>query len=82
MTSTTAAELLARSHRLGSDPRNTNFAGGNTSGKGRVLDPVNIEAQLSGGLIFGLGHAMNCELTYSGGVPAAVYGRWARRSTS
>jgi isoquinoline 1-oxidoreductase beta subunit len=36
---------------------------------GRVLDPVNIEAQLSGGLIFGLGHAMNCELTYSGGVP-------------
>ncbi len=40
MTSTTAAELLARSHRLGSDPRNTNFAGGNTSGKGRVPDPV------------------------------------------
>jgi rhamnulose-1-phosphate aldolase/alcohol dehydrogenase len=40
MTSTTAAELIARSHRLGSDPRNTNFAGGNTSGKGRVLDPV------------------------------------------
>ena len=40
MTSTTAAELLARSHLLGSDPRNTNFAGGNTSGKGRVLDPV------------------------------------------
>ncbi|NNE52095.1 MAG: xanthine dehydrogenase family protein molybdopterin-binding subunit, partial [Sulfitobacter sp.] len=36
---------------------------------GRVLDPVNIEAQLTGGLIFGLGHAMNCELTYSGGVP-------------
>ncbi|NKB91700.1 MAG: bifunctional aldolase/short-chain dehydrogenase [Candidatus Nanopelagicales bacterium] len=42
MTSTTAAELLARSHRLGSDPRNTNFAGGNTSGKGRVLDPVDL----------------------------------------
>ena len=40
MTSTTAAEVIARSHRLGSDPRNTNFAGGNTSGKGRVLDPV------------------------------------------
>ena len=40
MTSTTTAELIARSHRLGSDPRNTNFAGGNTSGKGRVLDPV------------------------------------------
>lgn len=36
---------------------------------GRVLDPVNLEAQLSGGLIFGLGHAMNCELTYAGGVP-------------
>lgn len=31
---------------------------------GTVLDPVNAEAQLYGGLIFGLGHAMNCELTY------------------
>ena len=27
-------ELLERSHRLGSDPRNTNYAGGNTSCKG------------------------------------------------
>ncbi|MDF1729382.1 MAG: molybdopterin-dependent oxidoreductase, partial [Sulfitobacter sp.] len=34
---------------------------------GRVLDPVNVESQLSGGMIFGLGHAMNCELTYSDG---------------
>jgi isoquinoline 1-oxidoreductase beta subunit len=31
---------------------------------GRVVDPVNFEAQLSGGVIWGLGHAMNCELTY------------------
>ncbi|MCF3973519.1 xanthine dehydrogenase family protein molybdopterin-binding subunit [Paracoccus salsus] len=31
---------------------------------GTVLDPVNAEAQLSGGMLFGLGHAMNCELTY------------------
>lgn len=31
---------------------------------GRVLDPVNLEAQVTGGVIFGLGHAMNCELTY------------------
>lgn len=36
---------------------------------GRVLDPVNFEAQLTGGVIWGLGHAMNCELTYEGGVP-------------
>ncbi|MER7661765.1 bifunctional aldolase/short-chain dehydrogenase [Streptomyces sp. NPDC096193] len=35
-----AAELLARSHRLGADPRNTNFAGGNTSAKGTATDPV------------------------------------------
>lgn len=35
---------------------------------GRVLDPVNFEAQMSGGVIWGLGHAMNCELTYQGGV--------------
>ncbi|MFN2538974.1 MAG: bifunctional aldolase/short-chain dehydrogenase [Mycobacteriales bacterium] len=38
---TTVDELLARSNRLGSDPRNTNYAGGNTSAKGTDLDPVN-----------------------------------------
>src|SRR5580658_9427448 len=35
-----AAALLARSNRLGSDPRNTNYAGGNTSAKGPATDPV------------------------------------------
>ncbi|MFD6656440.1 bifunctional aldolase/short-chain dehydrogenase [Streptomyces parvus] len=35
-----AAALLARSHRLGSDPRNTNYAGGNASAKGTAPDPV------------------------------------------
>ncbi|MFJ9560968.1 bifunctional aldolase/short-chain dehydrogenase [Streptomyces fuscichromogenes] len=35
-----AAALLARSHRLGADPRNTNYAGGNTSAKGTHTDPV------------------------------------------
>lgn len=34
------AELLARSHRLGADARNTNYAGGNTSAKGTATDPV------------------------------------------
>jgi rhamnulose-1-phosphate aldolase/alcohol dehydrogenase len=34
------AELLGRSNRLGADRRNTNYAGGNTSAKGEVLDPV------------------------------------------
>ncbi|HEY3561551.1 MAG TPA: bifunctional aldolase/short-chain dehydrogenase [Kribbella sp.] len=38
--SDTAAELVARSNRLGADPRNTNYAGGNTSAKGSVTDPV------------------------------------------
>jgi rhamnulose-1-phosphate aldolase/alcohol dehydrogenase len=33
-------DLLARSNRLGADPRNTNYAGGNTSAKGAALDPV------------------------------------------
>jgi rhamnose utilization protein RhaD (predicted bifunctional aldolase and dehydrogenase) len=37
------AELLERSNRLGSDPRNTNYAGGNTSAKGTVTDPVTRE---------------------------------------
>src|SRR6202167_5674857 len=35
-----ASELLARSNRLGSDPRNTNYAGGNASAKGTATDPV------------------------------------------
>src|SRR3954464_15438488 len=34
------AELIARSNRLGSDPKNTNYAGGNTSAKGSETDPV------------------------------------------
>ncbi|MGI5466906.1 bifunctional aldolase/short-chain dehydrogenase [Streptomyces sp. CA-132043] len=34
------AALLARAHRLGSDPRNTNYAGGNASAKGVATDPV------------------------------------------
>jgi rhamnulose-1-phosphate aldolase/alcohol dehydrogenase len=33
-------ELVARSRRLGSDRRNTNYAGGNTSAKGTEIDPV------------------------------------------
>lgn len=40
VTSDTVAELVARSNRLGSDPRVTNFAGGNTSAKGSSVDPV------------------------------------------
>ena len=35
--------LIARSNRLGADPRNTNYAGGNTSAKGTVTDPVTRE---------------------------------------
>ncbi len=37
---TAVEQLLDRSNRLGSDPRNTNYAGGNTSAKGTELDPV------------------------------------------
>src|SRR5437763_3732175 len=33
-------QLIERSHRLGSDPRNTNYAGGNASAKGSDVDPV------------------------------------------
>lgn len=36
---------------------------------GKVLDPTNIEAQLSGGLIYGLSHAINSELTYENYAP-------------
>jgi isoquinoline 1-oxidoreductase beta subunit len=31
---------------------------------GLIVDPINFEAQLSGSVVWGLGHAMNCQLTY------------------
>lgn len=34
---------------------------------GRILDPVNFEGLVKGGVIFGLGHAMHGEITYAGG---------------
>ncbi len=40
MTNPAVADLIARSNRLGADPRNTNYAGGNTSAKGTETDPV------------------------------------------
>lgn len=40
MTNPTAAALIARSNRVGADPKNTNYAGGNTSAKGTETDPV------------------------------------------
>jgi rhamnulose-1-phosphate aldolase/alcohol dehydrogenase len=40
MTNPAVRELLERSNRLGADPRNTNYAGGNTSAKGAETDPV------------------------------------------
>ncbi|GAA4834256.1 bifunctional rhamnulose-1-phosphate aldolase/short-chain dehydrogenase [Garicola koreensis] len=40
MTHPTVEELIARSNRLGADPKNTNYAGGNTSAKGTERDPV------------------------------------------
>jgi rhamnulose-1-phosphate aldolase/alcohol dehydrogenase len=40
MTPPEVAALIARSNRLGSDPRNTNYAGGNASVKAEADDPV------------------------------------------
>ena len=40
MTNQDVRDLIARSNELGSNPRNTNYAGGNTSAKGTELDPV------------------------------------------
>src|SRR5690348_14582881 len=39
-TNPTVSDLIARSNRLGADPKNTNYAGGNTSAKGTETDPV------------------------------------------
>ena len=44
MTNHTVADLIARSNRLGSDPKNTNYAGGNTSAKGSETDPATGES--------------------------------------
>ena len=35
---------------------------------GRVIDPINFENMMQGGVVWGLGHAMNCEITYSDGM--------------
>jgi rhamnulose-1-phosphate aldolase/alcohol dehydrogenase len=40
MTNQAVADLIRRSNRLGSDAKNTNYAGGNTSAKGSETDPV------------------------------------------
>lgn len=41
---------------------------------GKVVDPVNFENQVQGGVVWGLGHAINCELTYAeGGVQQTNY---------
>ncbi|KRS18888.1 xanthine dehydrogenase family protein molybdopterin-binding subunit [Roseovarius indicus] len=34
---------------------------------GRVVDPVNFENHIQGAVVWGLGHAMNCEITYADG---------------
>ncbi|MDQ1662004.1 MAG: hypothetical protein QOJ68_1984 [Blastococcus sp.] len=40
MTNPVVSDLINRSNRLGADPRNTNYAGGNTSATGTETDPV------------------------------------------
>lgn len=35
---------------------------------GTVIDPVNFENLVQGGVVWALGHAMNCEITYSDGM--------------
>ncbi len=35
---------------------------------GTIIDPINFENLVQGGVVFGLGHAMNAEITYSDGI--------------
>ncbi|MGI3184534.1 xanthine dehydrogenase family protein molybdopterin-binding subunit [Nioella aestuarii] len=35
---------------------------------GTVVDPIGFENQVQGGVIWGLGHAINCEITYADGI--------------
>lgn len=34
---------------------------------GKVVDPINFDNQVKGAVVWGLGHAMNCEITYADG---------------
>ena len=43
MANVAVEQLISRSNRLGADPKNTNYAGGNTSAKGTETDPVTNE---------------------------------------
>lgn len=36
---------------------------------GKIIDPVNFQNLVQGGVVFGLGHAMNCEITFRNGAP-------------
>ncbi|WP_421856762.1 xanthine dehydrogenase family protein molybdopterin-binding subunit [Oricola sp.] len=36
---------------------------------GTIVDPVNFDNHIKGAVVWGLGHAMNCEITYSDGIP-------------
>lgn len=35
---------------------------------GRIVDPINFDSMMMGGAVFGLGHAMNCEITFTDGM--------------
>ncbi|MEL6360545.1 MAG: molybdopterin cofactor-binding domain-containing protein [Pseudomonadota bacterium] len=35
---------------------------------GKVVDPINFDNHVKGAVVWGLGHAMNCEITYSDGM--------------
>ncbi|QOZ48971.1 xanthine dehydrogenase family protein molybdopterin-binding subunit [Bradyrhizobium sp. CCBAU 53340] len=35
---------------------------------GRIVDPINFDNHVKGAVVWGLGHAMNCEITYSDGI--------------
>ena len=39
---------------------------------GRIVDPINLERQMSGAVIWGLGHAMSAEITHSDGMTDQV----------
>lgn len=35
---------------------------------GRIIDPINFDNHVKGAVVWGLGHAMNCEITYADGM--------------
>jgi rhamnose utilization protein RhaD (predicted bifunctional aldolase and dehydrogenase) len=69
------AALLPRSNRLGSEPRNTNYAGGNASAKGTATDDRLQFAEQASGADGATGAAEGDQRAKPARIPRTAQGR-------